>query len=127
MARNLQTHKPGAERDYIPSAFGNDKENSPIKVVIKHPSEGDRRRIISEMKVKVGANGEVETELKEQNIWIEKALKQHVMKIENYSIGGQAITNGVDLWEFGEQELIDELITEIMQGISEDNKKKSKG
>jgi hypothetical protein len=102
-------------------------------VNIVTPSERQKMKVIDGMKVRVeiDKNGEqksVSVDAGESQAWAQNVIKEHIESIKCYEVGGKAILNGSDLWEYGEQDLINELILEILQSLSfADELKKNSG
>ena len=127
--RNVITYKPGEQREYIPKAYGNNDDKTPVKLWIKQPSEGERRRLLAGLPVNVtvDSQGNHQTQVSQEHTdWAIKAIESFVVKVENYIYGEVPITDGKTLCEFGEQEFLNDAVLEIMQSVSlgEQDKKK---
>lgn len=124
--RKVKGPPAGVERTYVPRVGGD-----PIRVVIKNPTEADKRRIFSSLRtsVKLGADGKaelgpdgkpvVEVSLGDGEAWKREALKLCVVRIEDYTgTSGAPIVTGDDLAEHGETEIIEDVAAEIITGFS---------
>jgi len=128
VARRVQGPPPGREAWFTPVAFGNAKAlpEDRIRVKLRYPTEGDRRRASSaairmEMGTAQGATGDGPVVVKGGSVeqQIELILTEHVVEVEGYEdAAGRPITTGAQLYEYGERDIADEVYTELRAGLA---------
>lgn len=133
MPRRVQGPPPGAEAWFTPTALGNDKapDGGRVRVNLRYPTEADKRRIDKtaavvtfhigeDGKLKTNEDGSYSFSVKDSDT--EKAkkvlLEMFVVDVEGYEMaGGAPITNGGELFEHGETEIVDEVADELRNGL----------
>jgi hypothetical protein len=132
MGRSISGPKPGEIREYVPRAFGNDKDADPVKVWIRNPTAREKREVMSiggKSRVAIGTDGRpalnkdgmpmVEVDTPESWIHQHEMVTRFVEKTENYKgPGGLPIGNGSDLAMHGETEIVSEVAVEIQSALS---------
>ena len=125
MARMVKGPRPGDEREFIPEAFENRRDPDPLKIWIKDPSEGEKRSLIALQSSLQGGTPSLEMDLETMIKWQCETVRRHVVKVYGYTVREIEITNGEQLAEHGESELIAEVSLEVFQAtsLSTDEKK----
>ena len=127
MARMVRGPRPGEEREFIPASFENKKDPDPLKIWIKDPSEGEKRKLIALQSSLQDGTPALEMDLETMIKWQCETVRRHVVKVYGYTVRGIEITTGELLAEHGESELIAEVSLEVFQAtsLSIDEKKSS--
>lgn len=94
---------------YVPEAFENRAEEDPITCEVHYLSASEYRRYQNMLKMKQKRDGTVDVPNKDQVN--RKILADNVRNITNYEHEEQGpLTTGAELFDHGEQELVDELL-----------------
>lgn len=141
MARTVNGPSPGSERVYVPKAFDNHLDEDPVTVIIKNPTEANKRRFAMMFRPVVKLDMEsvkkskeadikdvdVKIDLAEADEWSRAILTGCVIDVKNYTDAkGDPISNGEQLWKHGEQEFVTEIQNECTSGFSlEEEEKKT--
>ena len=132
--RKVCGHKPGAEVKFVPTSFGNDRDDDPVTVWYRSPSERERRRLLAggdEITVRQGDDGKpvVKTTSASNVDRQTRTIEALVVKVKNYTGRKGPIANGEDLAEHGETEIVTEVFNELTSNLAltDDEQKKSPG
>ena len=115
---------PGPAHDtvrwYVPDVEGNEtrKGDQQVRVKLRHPTEGERRRFIADYHNKEG----------DVVAWQDHVLEACVLDVENYeTASGAPIKTAEDLIKHGEVILVSNVAAEAASGyqLTEDQKKNS--
>jgi len=135
--REIWGPKPGDVREYIPEAFGNRLDPTPVRVWIRNPDGREKREILSvgeTVRIAMGPDGPVlqdgkpMMEVGTSDSWRHQhdIVSRCVVKVENYRApGGDAITNGAELAAHGETAIVAEVALEIRDALSLSAEKKT--
>lgn len=129
--REIKGYKPGTERPYVPTEFGNRDDPEPVRVWILEPTEGQKRDVSSDDHIiDVATDGEGEA-LKDEHgnlvlrmdigrAWKRRKafIERFVARVENYTGRAGPITNGHELAEHGEAPIVSEVAQEIEDALS---------
>jgi hypothetical protein len=141
MPRKIPGPVPGALIEFVPKAFGNALEAEPVRVLIRAPSERERREHfetgVQSVTIKM-QNGKpvldekgepiVEVKLADRAERRDAAIRRFVDHVEGYVDQADApISTAADLAERGELEVLNEVEAKInaLLGLTEDEQKKS--
>ena len=128
MGRKVSGPRPGDEREFVPESFENHLESEPVKIWIKDPTEGEKRRL-QLMQTELQTNGgdilrdsegtpQITITLEAMNRHQEAAIRGHVTRVSGYEVRGVEIKTGQDLIDHGETEFISETALEITTALS---------
>ena len=131
---------PGIEREFVPEFDGNRNESEPVTVWIDQPTESTKRACQKDIRVELitdengkparDENGEprVAVDTSSSFRWNESVVRRCVTRVANYTdAAGKPISNGAELAEHGETEIVAEIAVEIMVGfgMTQEEKKDS--
>lgn len=130
--RTIREYMGGETREYIPKAFGNRDDSTPVKIIIKNPTEYEKRKLSSESSIaktvldefgkpKLDKDGDpqIEINLKNENERQKKVIELFVVSVINYfTANGKPIQTGEDLAMHGESEFVSEVYIEIIASLS---------
>jgi hypothetical protein len=120
----VQGYPPGELREYIPECDGNRERETPIKVWIRTPTEGQKRRLaVRGEVVRFDSSGEVNDpgmlDLERIIERQERFCSAFVDKVENYQdAGGKPIATAADFIENAVPDVIAEVALEIERSLS---------
>ena len=102
--RQVKGLAPGRLIPFVPTAFDNEKDISPIEMDILIPTEGERRKILARSAQLVVSKGEDAEVSIEATLDIqERTVRDFVKHVRNYKdAAGNQIENGEDLVNNGE-------------------------
>ena len=131
--RQIDGIAPGVMRDFVPEAYENKKEDSPIVVTIRQPTEGEKRRILTKgVKLSFTEDGKIQDANTLDTEFIAarnmRIVGEFVTAVTNYvGSDGKAIDDGARLAEHGESEIVSEVAAEIMiiSQLTDEERKKS--
>ena len=132
MARTACGAPPGELRKYIPKAYGNDKDNDPVTIWYRVPTERQKRELGSKderMRLAIGednlpildeeGNPKIEIDMSAEMERQHLTLERFVEKVENYTCAdGQAIVAGEDLAKYAEPDIFNEVVAEIFSSMA---------
>ena len=117
MARKAHGRPPGVEYEFIPTSFGNDKDDDPVTFWISPPDHNGRRALVSFHTIELSLNESIQA--------MEKAARQYVKRVENYTApDGSEIKNGKDLAKSGETLFLKEILDECLGATELDEEEK---
>lgn len=125
MARKVIGQAAGVKIKYIPEAYGNRDDKTPVVFYITNPTLRERRGLFSSALAgtkPIGDSAEFEIDLQSSFGIYEEAIKKFVVSVENYSYASGEITDGDLLIEHGELDFILEVANQI---LGEGDEKKS--
>lgn len=107
---------PGETRWYTPMAYGNREDMQPTRVLLRNPSEAEKRRLYRDLEVT--DDGTVVTRRTDDG-WVRDALCLAVIEVQNYTgPGGKPITTAEELFENGHTKVSYEIATEVITAVS---------
>lgn len=123
---------PGQLREYIPKAFGNRRDRDPVTVVVRTPTEADKRALSAlgdATRVVVDNDGQpvttgqgnyvIEVDTAKAVEVDQATVRRFVVEVRNYTgADGKAIDTADRLAEHGETELLSEVASEIRTALS---------
>ena len=123
MTRRVHGHSPGQVRRFVPTAFGNAADTSPVVVRLREPTEGERRGILAAIAMSSRPDGAPDfSRVRELQ---DDAIVRFVDGIENYSgANGEPIAMGEQLVTHGETEIYREVAEEIVRATRLSNLEK---
>lgn len=107
MARNVKS--PGEWVQYIPEAFGNRDDDEPVTVEIHWLSGAEFRKYRRQLVLKQ-QHGDLKTNTEEINA---RLMEDNVRNVRNYSVNGEPIKDGHDLFMRGEPDIVEEVLDAI--------------
>ena len=134
----------GEERYYTPHALGNRDLPDPTRVVLRNPTEAQRRRFYLEQRAgtKVSQDGPIkkpdgslwiEMDVRGSDEWRRLAIEQCLVRVDGYerraTSGWVGVITATDFYTHARREFVDEVSEEIITGYSltEDERGKSEG
>ena len=127
MARNIKS--PGEWVTYIPEAFGNRDDDDPVSMEIHWLSGNDFRKYRRQLVMR-HQHGDLKANAEEINA---KLMSDNVRNVKNYSINGEVIKDGADLFAKGEPDIVEEVldtlsnISRLEKGLGKASKSLSSG
>jgi len=133
--RVIRGHEPGEIVDFIPTAYKNALDDSPVTVRYKVPTEKERRKLIAygnSIRVDVDGDGKPTSFTTRSDEHVDRqahVLTERVVSVSNYTGRAGPIETGEQLGEHGEGKIVDEVFDEIMgnTSLTVDEQKKSSG
>ena len=124
MARKVLGPKPNEVREFVPASFDNREDPEPLRVWIKDPTEGEKRKLVALQHEMQGDQIKLNADVSVMVAWQTETVRRHVTKVSNYSMRGVDITNGDQLADHGESEILAEVALEIFTAASLDKDEK---
>lgn len=130
MARRVPGRPGGKPWSFIPTAFGNAHEPTPITIVINNPTEARKRELFVAVEAEVArlvADGMSRAHASAV-AWLSIPVLQCVVRVESYdNAAGEPITTAAELLEHGEIEVVTEVCNAIIgkHQLSDAEKKSS--
>lgn len=130
MPRIIRGAAPGDELTFIPTYDGNAESPDPAKVIIRAPTQADKRAhllAVSKLSQSIATTPDAELERVMEACRV--TIEMFVLRVEGYADASGPIATAKDLWERGETRLADEVGGWIMGllGLSEPQQKNSDG
>lgn len=100
-------------RTYIFEAFDNRLDPDPVTMEIHWLSGQEYRKYRDKLKIRTG-HGDVSTNQEQIN---RKLLANNVRNIKDYRINNKPITTGEELYDYGEPDVVDEIL-DVLTNIS---------
>ena len=134
MSRTIAGYKAGEVVQYVPEAFDNRRDPTPVTITFRSPTELEKRRLLvfgESLSVKKEVDGKIEVVTKSATHVDRQAhtISELVESVRNYQGRDGPITNGRELAEHGETEINSEVFVAIMleSTLTEDEEKKFSG
>lgn len=129
--RQVEGEYSADSRTFIPVSHGNADGPEPVKVILRSPTEAQRRAATRSLKWElkldtegvpvIGKDGkpDFDTDAESVDEWRRVLLTSCVVRVLQYKdAAGDPIDTGAKLWEHGEDSFIDEVSVEISEGLS---------